>query len=233
MPRKIKRAPKDKTDDPYYGRWCSLVNRGDMIPIQIDERHLPPLVTDCLVVASIDPGRENYALRIGSLSVSGVKTLLYVKFSVTKDPSSQLYQLTRELDKYKSLFMQCHYVIMEKQMFFNGKIDRIGDHTISYFLIVLRESKLRPRLIEFSSKLKTRFFLKDKSADIKKWSAAFFRAELVKRGDLYALDILDKAKKKDDYADVGVEEMALHEILGVSPSNVEGWIEPEFRGCYR
>lgn len=226
------RTKKNTDNEVYYGRQHPLVKSNWLVPFKIFKQHLPPLVNGRMVSASIDPGYVNLAIRVEEITPDGIFPRLYKKFPLSREMPCRLYEMRRHLDEHKDLFMELHYVFVEKQMNFNGQADRIGHDIISYFTGILRNSTIFPRVLEVDSKLKTTILSKEKvpSDQTKEWSKVLCRKELIERGDIESLEKYDKEKKKDDLADVVTMAKAMYEVLGVSPQNILTWKEYEFSG---
>lgn len=192
--------------NPYILHECHSIERTDKT---WDQDHYQ--------VVSIDPGIANYAIRVEHRIKNGkIRGLLYdkVKFNPPEDNINQVYSdVTNYLDQYRELFFNSHMIIVEQQLPFNYKSTRIMQHTISYFLIMLKDSPLLPAIFELDPDLKYRLlgapkimnhnYLKttwgpNKTEEILKW-----------RGDTDSIKILRKGKKQDDYADVVLQIEAL------------------------
>lgn len=108
------------------------------------------------------------------------------------------------LDNLMALLLDCHYILIERQLYQNFNVDRIGQHIRSYFLIKLTNAPLCPSILEIDPKLKGRQLGAGKlpKYELKKWSIQKATELSQQRGDIYTLNLLKKHKKKDDLADV-------------------------------
>lgn len=169
---------------------------------------------------SIDPGRKNYAMRIERRYHNGYLELLAFdkqdleEIDETADViSNHTYQnLTYFLDKYGSYWNTTHIVIVERQLPQNYKAVRISQHTISYFMLMLRNSELRPLVVEINPKVKGKILKAPKELtekQLKKWAVEKATELLTTQGDTKSLEIMSKLKKKDDVADTVCQIEAL------------------------
>lgn len=172
---------------------------------------------DTVKVISVDPGILNFCIRVEERpfkkGVKGnIKTLLYDKLKLKKvdvelegNHRCNHYQiLTNYLDKHAELFKQCDLVIIERQMPFNYKATRIAQHTITYFMMLMRNLEQHTMIVEVDSKLKGKELgahphLRD--MDIKQWAIQEADRILKLRNDVYSLDKIKKERKKDDLCD--------------------------------
>jgi len=195
--------------------------------------------------ASIDPAKENYALRIerrwnngkiegvafekvcvlaeetkegvnAPLGAAGnVKTI--VDFTEQTNGINIVYDnVTKFLDKYRQLYFDCHYIVVEQQLSVNYKTNRIAQHTLSYFMFTLRDAPLLPAIVEVSARLKTVLLGAPKHLNYngrKQWCVAYAARLLARRGDTWSLAILNQASKKDDYGDTVCQIEALCALL--------------------
>jgi len=205
------------------------VRKNDIKSFKCRDEDLKPFILDEIVIVSIDPGTINYAIRIESIQNNKIEMLAYEKRNLPKDENLKMYALNKFLNEFSYLYNRIHYVIVEKQMSFNFKANRIGYHTISYFINICKNLPNNPRVIEFNSQLKTRILSDEKipSKQTKKWSIEFCRNELKRRNDLISLDILNKTKKKDDLADIVTQNCAFMKIINLNENNILEWNEPE------
>jgi hypothetical protein len=193
--------------------------------VDLNERKWGEIVN----VASIDPGIRNLAIRVESRGIKNdncpIKTLVYDKLHI-KDAerelegnTDKLYFLVSDfLDKYLTIFKNCHIVVIERQLPFNLKATRICQHILTYFMIHLKNIiPTLPMLFEIDPKLKGRELgasthLNEKG--IKQWSVDHCKSLLTKRKDYEALEYLMKQKKKDDLADTVCQIEALFSFQG-------------------
>ena len=182
--------------------------------ISLDKRNWSNIIR----VISIDPGIRNYALRVESREIipsqNSIRTIIFDKLHIkdkerylTDDNIDSLYKLLSNfLNQYIDLFKTCHLVIVERQLPHNYKATRVAQHTLTYFMIHLKN--ITPNLamiIEIDSKLKGRELGAPNTLNergIKQWSIEKARELMIKRKDYKGLDVLTKHKKKaDDIAD--------------------------------
>ena len=122
------------------------------------------------------------------------------------------------LDQYIPLFKQSHIMIIEKQLPINYRMVRVSQHVLSYFYMILKDTKYLPLILEIDPKLKTKQLKAPKGLnekDIKIWSTEIAYEILKYRKETQSLDILDNArkrkkngtygKKKDDLSDTIIQ----------------------------
>ena len=165
-------------------------------------------------IVSIDPGKVNYAFRIERRYDSGeIIPIVFDKKKIESFTTNEeitfvntFKNLTEFLDQYKQFYYESHYVIIEKQMPFNYQAVRISQHTISYFLSVLKDKPLLPPIIEVDSKLKGKMLGYQKGEDLKAWAVKTAREMFTKRNDDFSLGVLDYFKtKQDDLSDTACQ----------------------------
>jgi len=168
-------------------------------------------------IISIDPGIRNFALRVESRGFTDssypIKTLVFDKLHIKEaerrldeDNTDNLYVLLSNfLDQYLEIFKTCHLVLIERQMPFNYKATRVAQHTLSYFMIHLKNLKPLAMICEIDSKLKGKELGASNHLNergIKAWAIEKAKELSTKRRDYDALEILNKHKKKaDDLSD--------------------------------
>ena len=191
--------------------------KGDFIIHKIHSRPSVPWIQDHLIFVSIDIGKKNLSMRIEQRFFKG--KIIPIAYDITPvyavEPNddntvtlSTSQNLYRFLNTYKDYFFRCHYVLVERQLPFNYQAVRISIHVLSYFAMLLADTPLLPQLIEINSKLKGRLLgapgnLTD--TGLKAWAVEEALKILEWREDKWSLDVLKKAKKKDDLADVVVQ----------------------------
>lgn len=165
-------------------------------------------------ILAIDPATVNYAIRVERRYSDGtIKPVLFDKVDLSLDSkgikSSQepdvLVALTKYLNQWKSIYQECHYFLIERQMSVNYKATRIGQHTLSYFLINMTDAPLLPDIIEMHPKVKGNELggAVGLSYDqLKQWSVGKAIDMLNVRGDTFSIEVLEYFKKKrDDLSD--------------------------------
>lgn len=155
------------------------------------------------------------------------KIILHKNLDLTKncDPKSKLdpetfHNMIDELDKYAKYWDKCSAFVIEEQMSFGKKLNKmamkLGQHCYSYFTFKYGRYK---SVIEFPAYHKTQILGAPKvegkpyksgkkrykameKPQRKKWSVEKAIEILTSRGEMDILDGLTSAKKKDDLADV-------------------------------
>jgi len=186
-------------------------------------------------VISVDPGITHYAIRVEERNIrtpGPIKTLHFDKVGLKKDEqdlSSDLvcpiYSFIETyLDKYLDLFKTCHIVIIEKQLPVNYRAVRMSQHTLTYFMIHMKN--IKPQLamfFEVKPQLKGRELGAPPNLNergIKLWAIDKARELLIDRGDTKGLEILNRKdpvtkrkEKKDDLSDTICQVEALFSYL--------------------
>ena len=169
------------------------------------------------VVASIDPGTVNFALRVESRPQKKegggrIVTLLYKLICLTgsetdmdEGSSCTTYRLLLDvLDEHLALFRLCHIILIERQLPINYRAVRMSQHALSYFMISLKDAPLLPLILEVDPKLKGSELQAPPGINdsyLKKWAVEKAQELMQIRGDREGLAILNATKKKDDLAD--------------------------------
>jgi hypothetical protein len=188
-----------------------------------------------LQMASIDPATNNYGIRIERryLDKPLIIPLLFTKLDLrpTKEYENVYLNLTLFLDKYYSLFRECHIILFERQITDNYSMIRMSQHTLSYFITKLTKSPIESKtniklnilnyepktvIIEINSQVKGRQLggaVGLKKNQLKKWAVDKAIELLTIRGDTFSLEIIRRLKKKDDVADTVVQLEALCSLL--------------------
>lgn len=202
--------------------------------------HTKPLTNrkwpDRIRVISIDPGITHYAIRVEERNirtVGPITTLHFDKVGLKKDDQElsddlvcPVYSFIENyLDKYLALFKTCHMVIIEKQLPVNYRAVRMSQHTLSYFMIHLKN--IEPNLamfFEVKPQLKGRELGAPPNLNergIKLWAVEKARELLMDRNDQKGLDILNRKdpitgrkEKKDDLSDTICQAEALFSFFG-------------------
>jgi hypothetical protein len=179
-------------------------------------------------VASIDPAKKNFALRIEKRYFTGlVQTIVFEKVAVAeKTVDSKIticntYEnISKFLNKYKDQFLECHYIIIERQLPQNYQATRISQHTISYFSVTLHNNRLLTTIIEVDPKLKGKILGAPKNItneQLKSWAVEYARKLLTQRNDTFALKVMDYyGRKQDDLADTIAQIEALFVLWGIT-----------------
>lgn len=180
-----------------------------------------------IYIASIDPGKNNFAFSIEEVDIAKCRTLKNLKdlppvgktiiaenINVSGGLDKSKYvdvnvfvNLTAVLDKYKKYWDMCKFILIEKQMSFGRNKNnilalKIAQHCLSYFTFMYGKFK---HLIEYPAYHKTQVLgapPKMLKPARKKWAVEKAVEILTER--TYNRDILEKinkAKKKDDMCD--------------------------------
>lgn len=177
-------------------------------------------------VISIDPGTANFCIRVETRPKGdyGLITMdLYHRLTLTDYINEEMLcttydVLTQFLDQHIDLFLQCHMVIIERQLPINYRTVRISQHALTYFMIKLKNTPLLPLIMEVDPKLKSRELKAPPSlteSQLKKWSIDKATELLTLRQDQASLAVLQQSKKKrDDLADTVCQIEALFSYLG-------------------
>lgn len=161
-------------------------------------------------VVSVDPATKTYTIRVERRYFTGqIIPLHFVKVKLNPDPDATLMctaydNLTNLLDSLMPLFEESHMFMVERQPPVNYKTVRISQHTLSYFMIKMKNRPLLPLIIDVDPKLKGKQLGAPKGINekqLKIWAVEKATELLLKRGDHYSLDIIHKTTKKDDLAD--------------------------------
>ena len=185
-------------------------------------------------VLSYEPdGRPTFATQrvIEAVSVSG-QTLLFSNTDVSSSDDTKttvsadtLCNITDLLDYHKTIFSQCDYIVVERQMQF-GKIRnpnaiRIAHHVQSYFHLMFgRLARVidfpayhktqvlgAPKVAHLTKKGLTRYKAVDKPTR-KKWACSIAEDILLARLDWDSIEKMTDMKKKDDVSDCLLQSIA-------------------------
>jgi hypothetical protein len=166
-------------------------------------------------IASIDPASKNYAIRIEKRYLDGrITPVLFTCLDLTQGTAGQSeYQvLNTFFDQYANYFIPCHLIIFERQLTTNYNMVRMSQHTLSYFLNLLKAVKHTCFIVEIESRIKSNELggaagLKGKQ--LKQWAVDRATELLTWRNDTFSLQVMQERKKKDDLADTVVQAEAL------------------------
>jgi len=181
-------------------------------------------------VVSIDPAEKNLAIRVEKRPYDAIKveTELFLKWDLTSystaynnSDTSYIYSfLMDELDKYKPLFRQAHFVLIERQMAINFRMTRLFGCLVSYFLRILKKGIHYPMIYELNSQVKSSQLGCPKGyrgSELKKWGIELALHISKYRGDDVSYNIIKKEKrigKKDDLADTIIQIEAFFKLMG-------------------
>lgn len=222
----------------HFGLKINKTESPDKTPYTVYYPHTLPAVNrrwiqDYTQVISIDPARKNYAMRVERRFKNGkIIPVVFDKTEIEDIVEENDYiicntfqKLTYFLDKYASVYEDCHYVIVERQLPQNYKATRIAQHTLSYFSLKLFNKPLLPSLIEVDPKLKGKMLGAPKGItdkQLKTWAIEKARDILTKRSDEYSLSVLNYfSRKQDDLSDTVCQAEALFQYWGITTDILE------------
>lgn len=168
-------------------------------------------------ILSIDPGKRNFCFRIELRDYTKgiIKMEAYEKIDLlgeSVDGKVKIDYIYRNsmliLKQYEKLIVNCHVVLIERQLAINYKMVRFSQHVISNLMSMLYNNDLRTVIMEIDSTVKTQQFgIKGLGKrETKKWAIEKADQLLRARGDQASLNIIKKAKsKKDDLSDTVVQ----------------------------
>lgn len=229
-----------------YGPKMKKTEKPDKAQIIIHFPHSVPRESidltkyDHIQVASIDPARKHYALRIEKWDMVSktVTPIVFDKFCLVGKESEtddvvkyeDLYiKLTEVLSRYHEHFQNCHLLVCEKQPPLDYKTVRVSQHTVSYFIEHFKNSPLNPYIIEVDPKYRCKVLGAPKLTydPLKAWMVEKAIDVLNQRGDKVSLSIINKTKKKDDLADTVCQiiSIMIHFNLYFEPEPITEEIE--------
>ena len=236
--RKLKVPKRESLDDGWY----TILNHISL------KRNQWPKDIEYYQVCSIDPATDNFCLRIERWWLSGGNTgkvtpITFIKTSFkSQDPTTTnliYFRLIEFLSKYIPDLIQCHYIISERQLHINYKAVRISTCTLALIMNWCEGKGNYPIIIEVSPKLKYNQLEAPRGWNEKQlktvWTPAKALEILKKREDIFSSNIIEKAKKKDDYSDTVIQVEALFKLLELIPDFVvklqikNNSVEPEKR----
>jgi len=191
-------------------------------------------------IVSIDPGSVNYALRVSLRArnkqfyfppkTEYMENLHFVPKSASiEEVSAGIIELLRFLKVALPTFLDCHIIIIERQLPINYRANRFSMATLSFFLDHLADAKYLPIIAEIHPKLKGKMLGCPKGTSenqLKRWSVEK-AAELCWCRYDPALDIFMKKGKRDDIADTITQAEAFSKICGFPLTEFD---RPEFPG---
>lgn len=192
---------------------------------------------------SIDPAvKKNLALRVERRHHNGkIETVVFAKCSFKETvvmngtPVDMSYtNITKFLEQFKALYMNCHIFITERQMPINYKSNRVAQHVLSYFTTLLRNNSNLPMFYEIQASTKTKWLKSPKDltpSTVKTWGCQKAYELLQWRGDSYAMQVMaDNWQKQDDLADTVIQIEAVAIMLGycATPEPINPVISPIF-----
>lgn len=169
------------------------------------------------IVASVDPGIKNYAIRIAERNNTTRKTssLYYARWILDQPDKSKdeveldvTYEcLSKKFTSIIDIIEQVDILLVERQLPINYNSNRVMQHTITWFESAFRQNKTGryPIICLISPTLKGKMFDVPRGLpkpELKKWSTQQTIEILEDNGDEWALQRIQKESKKDDMADV-------------------------------
>ena len=182
--------------------------------------------SNCWTVASFDPSpTEHFAVRITKRYFTGTSKTKLVKLMKAgehwkrsqrkKDYQVEMFNgLTSELELIAEDLLTCHILIIEEQREEAYENILIAQHCISFLLLLLRDSPLRPLIYSVESRLKTDMFKgteweKAREEKNKAWAERVGQQILEQRGDWKGLEFIQTYRRKHDLFDTVCQEEAL------------------------
>ena len=154
-------------------------------------------------IASFDIGIKNFAVCVAMVTpVSHSLKITHLALYDLSKSDSPYHAMTQVLDSIG--FNEVSVILVEKQMTTNKIAIRLAQHCLSYFLILYGRFKT---IIEYPSQNKTRLlgasFAERKTKKGRKDFCVRKAIEILEEmSDEKSLEIVRKAKKKDDLCDV-------------------------------
>lgn len=198
--------------------------------VSLEKRRWPERIR----IISVDPGVTHYAIRVEERNIradGAIITLLHDKVGLKKEEQeldegfvSKIFTfITNFLDNHKELFLTCHMVIIEKQLPINYRAVRMSQHTLTYFMVLLKN--IEPNLAMFyevAPQLKGKELGVPPNTNekgLKQWAVVKALEILTDRGDTKGLEVLNrkvnkKKEKKDDLSDTVLQIEALFSHFG-------------------
>lgn len=171
-------------------------------------------------VASIDPALKNFALRVEDRDVATgeVKTLVFTRKTLGQEFPAAQVELIKLLNLFKSVLVDCHFVVMERQLPYNYRAVRISQVALTWFMIFCMDNEPLTRIYEVAPQLKSDMLPappKLSAREVKTWSKQEAIKILTLRRDTVALAELKGARKTDDLADTvcQIEAFFIHQKL--------------------
>lgn len=178
---------------------------------------------DCEQVVIIDPGVRNFCIRCEVRFKTGyMEPKLYAKWDVAvadlsgEDVFVTTAELSRRLKEHKDLLEKTDRVLIERQLPINYQSTLIMQHCLTFFEILLADKPNLPTIHLVDPQLKSRILAgrrKMTKPELKAWSPGEATVWLMKQNDQWSINLLEKAKKKDDFADVVVMREAYYRFI--------------------
>jgi hypothetical protein len=174
----------------------------------------------------IDPAIKTCALRVAEhdISTGNVRTMLQtlLDFRCRENdfatPGTSCFNNSSLiLSNYEDYFRNSHYIILEHQCKkANPNVVRMSQHLISFIMGVVRDTGLRPLIIEIDGRLKSSMLglKRMPKPELKKTTTKIAVNILKERGEIELAEFLEKPGKKDDMGDTVCYEFLWWQILG-------------------
>lgn len=176
---------------------------------------------DYLLFVAIDPGKNNFAIRIEIRTIHGdVFCVFFDKadFSKSKDITQTINLYFNDLFEH---FVEAHYIIIEKQIDKNMVVSNIFHFVLLYMCTNLKNRGQLPKILVVNPKIKCWLLGMPKNIkgkDIKKWAIVKALDLLKRRRDNSSLKTFSHHKnKQDDLADVVCYIEAMIVLLSSEP----------------
>jgi hypothetical protein len=153
---------------------------------------------------AIDPGIVNFCFRIEKRYKDG--RIVPVAFWKAAFRNDRYSAILRKLDEFKKYYLETHVVIIEKQPPRSIAINRVMQHTLSYFMVRMQDYPLLPEIIEIDARVKGNTLGASPDENLKRWASKKARELLKVRNDSWSLEVMDywkkpgrpKGERKDD-----------------------------------
>lgn len=152
-------------------------------------------------VAAFDIGYVNFAFCVREND----KTILLENISLTKKDDEFvdiLFTMIQEMDKREEWWNKCDVFLIEKQMGFRGKYNikalKIAQHLCTYFMMKYGKTK---EIIDYPAYHKTKVYNAPKMTKPQRKKWAVKKAMELLENEPEVLELVKKAKKKDDLCD--------------------------------
>lgn len=203
---------------------------GDFIVFKTREHETRENTDHFYQIACVDPATDNYAIRVekrwNSIDdpehCSHIEHIVFDKTKFDKkirdNCCSTYFEIDAFLDKYKEALLDCHILIIERQMEVNTPAIRVFQQTLSYFMNIAKNSNKNAILVDVSSKNKSMYLDAPKGmnrAALKDWGVQTTIDILKARNDIVSLRKMITTKKNDDLADCVLHIEALCKIWGL------------------
>jgi len=171
-----------------------------------------------IVTFFIDPGTKNCGMRCTKKSSNGEKELVFFDLINFGQKNECLHgclaKTVNSLTTFKSILVECDYIVIEKQLSQNVDLTRQMQNIETCIMLLTKDQGRRPIIVEIDARAKSIAFekctdehlkpisryMKNKQTKEKGKDAAMTLLE--EDGDSLSIDAINKTKKKDDMSDV-------------------------------